>query len=114
MYGVQLAIACALFRQKHAIHCIFIYIAGALFLNSSLGTGRACPDEMVTYTCIFTEGTFVRWSADPSIPNGADIVYSPMKSTLTFNFITPLNGTIVYCIATDGNRSSTLTMAGTL
>lgn len=86
-----------------------------VILESSLGTGRACPDEMVTYTCTVTEGESLSWTAIPRFP--VDSVFgspSPIISTLKFNFTASLNGTVVQCAGTNETTNSTINIAGTL
>ena len=91
------------------------FFAATVILESSVGTGSACPGKNVTYTCTVT-GTSQSWTADPSgIPRGASI--SPLMnsiSTLIFTVTASLNGTVVHCTGTNTTESSTLTIAGTL
>ena len=96
---------------------VYAIFAAAVSVESSLGTERACPDMVVTYTCNVTEETFRGWTTDQShdLPNGHQIVtHSLMSSTLMFTVTDSLNGTIIYCRGTNGNDSITLNIAGTL
>ena len=90
------------------------------------GRQAACPGEVVTFTCMVTDGSFLQWIAEPFINgsvifttiNKAGDVQDPTPqihivlieinrtndlrlrnyiSTLTVNATTALNGTVIQC-----------------
>ena len=100
------------------------------------GRQAACPEEMVTFTCMLTRASALRWTSDRFQPvefisedpeqseedrgefhavltsNVGGGLFRNITSTLSVTASVTLNGTIIYCINPGAaNSSSTLNFA---
>ena len=113
--------------------------AQTVTLTSSVeqdGRQAACPEEMVTFTCMLTRANGLRWSSDRFQPvefigdepeqseedqgafhavltsNVGGVLFRNLTSTLNVNASVTLNGAIIYCTNPGAtNSSSTLNFA---
>ena len=70
-----MAVQVALFN-----YLIVLYTA-TVVLDSSVGMRRACPGEMVTYTCTVTQGFQLDWIVEPFLPTTARIQFTSTTPT---------------------------------
>ena len=54
--------------------------AAAVVLESSVGMGGACPEEMMTYTCTVKQGFQLDWIVEPFLPATARVQFTSTES----------------------------------
>ena len=85
-------------------------------LNSSVGMRRACPGEMVTYTCTVTRGFQLDWIVEPFLPTSARIQFTstaPIGSRLDCSAVAAVRCEDFDFVATLTNTANPMMVMGT-
>ena len=100
------------------LNCNIVLYAATVVLDSSVGMRRACPTEIVTYTCTVNQGALLNWIVEPYV-SGATRIRFLLSSTPTGSSVNCNSVASVQCedfdfVATLTNAANPMTiMSGT-
>ena len=90
--------------------------AATVVLNSSVGMRRACPGEMVTYTCTVTQGFLLDWIVEPFLNGSTRIRFAlgstPLGRSVDCNAVSPPQCDNIDFAATFTNTANPTTVQG--
>ena len=90
--------------------------AATVVLNSSVGMRRACPGEMVTYTCTVTQGFLLDWIVEPFLNGSTRIRFAlgstPLGRSVNCNAVSPPQCDNIDFVATFTNTANPMTVQG--
>ena len=90
--------------------------AATVVLDSSFGMRRACPGEMVTYTCTVTQGVLLDWIVEPFLNGSTRIRFAlgstPLGRSVDCSGVSPPQCDNIDFVATFTNTANPMTVQG--